>query len=50
LDEIERTYILRVLEQTRWVIEGDGGAARILGMNASTLRGRIRKLGVHKTL
>jgi len=50
LDEIERTYILRVLEQTRWVIEGDGGAARILGMNASTLRGRIRKLGVQKTL
>jgi transcriptional regulator with GAF, ATPase, and Fis domain len=39
-----------VLEQTRWVIEGDGGAARILGMNASTLRGRIRKLGVQKTL
>jgi DNA-binding protein Fis len=31
------------------VIEGDRGAARILGLNASTLRGRLRKLGIRKT-
>ncbi|MGE5525083.1 MAG: sigma 54-interacting transcriptional regulator [Rhodospirillaceae bacterium] len=49
LADIERDHIRRVLEQTHWVIEGQQGAARILGLNASTLRGRMRKLGVHKT-
>jgi DNA-binding NtrC family response regulator len=49
LEEMERAHIARVLERTRWVIEGDRGAARILGLNPSTLRGRLRKLGIRKT-
>jgi transcriptional regulator with GAF, ATPase, and Fis domain len=49
LEEIERAHIRRVLEDTRWQIEGDRGAARILGLNSSTLRGRLRKLGIRKT-
>jgi transcriptional regulator with GAF, ATPase, and Fis domain len=49
LEEMERAHIRRVLEGTRWVIEGDRGAARILGLNPSTLRGRMRKLGIRKT-
>ena len=49
LEEIERAHIRRVLERTRWVIEGERGAARILGLNPSTLRGRLRKLGIRKT-
>ena len=48
LDDMERTHIVRVLEQTRWVIEGEQGAARALGLNASTLRGRMRKFGIQK--
>jgi transcriptional regulator with GAF, ATPase, and Fis domain len=48
LEEIERAHILQVLETTRWVIEGERGAARQLGLNASTLRGRLRKLGIRK--
>jgi DNA-binding NtrC family response regulator len=48
LEDIERNHILRVLEQTRWAIEGERGAARILGLNPSTLRGRLRKLGIRK--
>jgi DNA-binding NtrC family response regulator len=48
LDEVERAHIRRVLEDTGWVIEGEGGAARILGLNPSTLRGRLRKLGIHR--
>ena len=48
LDDMERTHIVRVLEQTRWVIEGEQGAARVLGLNASTLRGRMRKFGIQK--
>ena len=31
-----------------WVIEGAQGAALALGIHPSTLRGRIRKLGIRK--
>ena len=48
LEEMERAHIRGVLERTRWVIEGERGAARILGLNPSTLRGRLRKLGIRK--
>jgi transcriptional regulator with GAF, ATPase, and Fis domain len=46
LEEIERDYILKVLEATGRRIEGPRGAARILGLNPSTLRGRIAKLRI----
>jgi DNA-binding NtrC family response regulator len=49
LEDIERAHIQRVLDQTQWAIEGPRGAARILGLNPSTLRGRLRKLGIRKT-
>ena len=49
LEAVERNHILTVLEQTQWAIEGERGAARILGLNPSTLRGRLRKLGIRKT-
>ncbi len=48
LDEVERRHIRRVLDGTGWRIEGDQGAARKLGLNPSTLRGRMRKLGIRK--
>jgi chemotaxis protein methyltransferase CheR len=48
LDEVERDYIVRVLEQTRWKVSGKGGAAEILGLDRSTLRARMRKLGIVK--
>jgi len=48
LETVERNHILRVLEQTQWAIEGERGAARMLGLNPSTLRGRLRKLGIRK--
>jgi formate hydrogenlyase transcriptional activator len=48
LDDVERSHIVRVLEGTSWKIEGDQGAARKLGLNPSTLRGRMRKLGIRK--
>jgi len=49
LEDVERSHILQVLEQTQWAIEGERGAARVLGLNPSTLRGRLRKLGIRKT-
>ena len=48
LEEIEREHILRILEKTEWKIAGPGGAAEILGINPSTLRSRIQKLGITK--
>lgn len=48
LESLEREHILSVLEQTRWKIEGKHGAAAILGLNPSTLRGRMRKLGIQR--
>jgi len=49
LESMERAYIVRVLDRAGWRIEGERGAARILGLNPSTLRGRMRKLGIRKT-
>ena len=48
LNEIERDYIVRVLEQTHWKVSGQNGAAEILGLNRSTLRARMRKLGIQQ--
>ena len=48
LEEFERDYIVRILKKRHWKIEGVDGAARILKLNPSTLRGRMRKLGIRK--
>jgi len=49
LQEVERTHILAVLEQTHGVIEGANGAARTLGMHPNTLRHRMEKLGIKRS-
>ena len=49
LEEVERDHIVRVLEQTNWKVGGNNGAAEILGLNRSTLRARIRKLGIRQS-
>jgi PAS domain S-box-containing protein len=46
LETVERNHIVRVLDQTNWKVSGKNGAADILGLNRSTLRARIRKLGI----
>jgi transcriptional regulator with GAF, ATPase, and Fis domain len=46
LAEHEARYIRRVLRVTRGRVAGPRGAARILGMNPSTLRSRMAKLGI----
>ncbi len=48
LENVERSHIVRALTETRWVIHGKKGAAEILGINPSTLRSRIDKLGIKK--
>ncbi len=46
LCELEHDHILQVLKKTGWRIEGNNGAALLLGLNASTLRARMRKFGI----
>jgi PAS domain S-box-containing protein len=46
LADVERRHIVRVLEQTRWRVRGDGGAAEILGLKPTTLDARMKKLGI----
>ncbi len=46
LDEVERAHLLRVLERCQWRISGAGNAAELLGLRPSTLRSRLKKLGV----
>ena len=49
LEEVERNYSKQVLDDVDWVIEGASGAAAILDMKPSTLRNRMRKLGIEKS-
>ena len=46
LTQTERAHILRVCEASGWRIKGTGGAAERLGLDPSTLRFRMRKLGI----
>jgi len=46
LQEVQKQHILGALERCQWVIEGPRGAAALLGMQPSTLRSRLKKLGL----
>ncbi|MGH9843145.1 MAG: sigma 54-interacting transcriptional regulator, partial [Blastocatellia bacterium] len=48
LEDVERAHIIRVLEETNWMIDGPRGAALILGLHSNTLRSRMQKLGIRK--
>lgn len=48
LADMEREYIVRVLEQTEWKVSGKDSASEILGIDRSTLRARMRKLKIQK--
>jgi formate hydrogenlyase transcriptional activator len=46
LEEMERKHIGEILERTKGVIGGKGGAAEVVGLPISTLRNRMKKLGM----
>jgi formate hydrogenlyase transcriptional activator len=48
LHDSERHHILHALERTAWRIYGPLGAAQQLGINPSTLRSRMKKLGLSR--
>ena len=46
LEQNEYRLIVRTLKKVHWRVEGPGGAAELLGLNASTLRSKMKKLGI----
>ena len=48
LADHERDYILKVLNQTFWRINGPKGAAQILDLHPETLRSRMKKLDIKR--
>jgi transcriptional regulator with GAF, ATPase, and Fis domain len=48
LEDVERHHILGVLQQTGWRVSGERGAAKILGLKATTLESRMKKLGISR--
>ena len=50
LEDIERDHIVEVLKSTNWKVSGEKGAAKILGLNATTLEARMKKLGIKREM
>jgi PAS domain S-box-containing protein len=50
LEAMDRQHILSVLHETDGRISGPNGAAKILGLKPSTLRSRMKKLGIRKSV
>src|SRR5215467_10996844 len=48
LEDVERSHIISVLTQTAWRVSGEKGAAKILGLNPTTLEARMKKLGINR--
>ncbi|HKY73484.1 MAG TPA: sigma 54-interacting transcriptional regulator [Nitrospira sp.] len=48
LVDIERKHIIQILDSAHWRIHGPRGAAAQLNMNPSTLRSRMKKLGINR--
>src|SRR5262249_19889779 len=48
LENVERQLIVAVLEETRWRVSGERGAARILGLKRTTLEARMKKVGIFR--
>ena len=48
LSDLEKKYIIKILNQTFWRVGGEKGAAKILGLHSETLRSKMRKLGIQR--
>ena len=48
LEDLERNHIIETLNRTGWKVSGEKGAAKILGLNPTTLEARMKKLGIKR--
>ncbi len=49
LEELEKDHIIKVLQESRWRISGEGSASEKLIINPSTLRSRMKKLNIRRS-
>lgn len=48
MEEVEKEHIISILNQTNWKVSGEKGAAKILGLNPTTLESRMKKLEIKR--
>ena len=48
LEQAERAQIVRVLDESNWVVGGPNGAAARLGLKRTSLVYRMQKLGIRR--
>jgi PAS domain S-box-containing protein len=48
MKDVERNHLKTILKQAGWRVRGKDGAAEILGLKESTLRSRMKKLGIQR--
>jgi PAS domain S-box-containing protein len=46
LEDVQRNHVIKILKETKWKIDGKEGAAVKLNIKPSTLRDRMKKLGI----
>ena len=49
LEQVQRDHIIKTLIKTDWKIDGKEGAAQLLDIKPSTLRDRMKKLGIKRS-
>jgi len=47
-EEVERNYLLCIMEMVGWRVRGEGGAAQIMRLKPTTLESRMQKLGISR--
>lgn len=50
LESVERQQIIDALHASNWKVKGEGNAASRLGLKPSTLRSRMKRLGIGRTV
>jgi len=48
MEEVEKEHIIETLKKVNWKVSGEKGAAKILGLNPTTLEARMKKLGIKR--
>jgi len=47
-EALQRSNIQRALERTKWRVDGPGGAAELMGLRPTTLRSRMKAMGIKR--
>lgn len=48
LKQVEKDYIIKILQQTGWRVSGKSGAAKLLDINPKTLESKLKKLDIKR--